>query len=143
MKITEIYIDFEIRDGKYVYIGNESDGRKIHIPQTTTINGMFQNNKNLIYPPELPDNVEDISWAFAGCENLIKAPTIKNGVKNANGAFSGCKNLKEGSMIPSTVETGNWMYEGCVSMKTKITKPSSLKRCIDIFKDVPVYFNED
>ena len=85
MQVNEIYENLEMKDGNLVYIGKETDGRKIQIPGTTTIAHMFENNKNLVYPPEIQEGVEDISWAFSGCTNLKYAPKLVNSIINSNG----------------------------------------------------------
>lgn len=53
------------------YVGDETDGKNIKIPEgVKNLDYAFENNKNLISAPEIPDSVESAFGAFKGCENV-------------------------------------------------------------------------
>ena len=75
---------FEINEREYLrYIGKETDGSKIHIPEGITNCGeMFFDYRCLQKPPVIPDGVKDCRRMFAECKNLKEAPVIPKGVKS-------------------------------------------------------------
>lgn len=64
------------------YIGKETDGSKIKIPEgITSIARMFVGS-NLKTPPLIPNSVTNMYGAFARCESLEEAPVIPHGVED-------------------------------------------------------------
>ena len=57
--------DFD-KEGYLRYIGEETDGREIKIPDgIKNCYGMFAWNETLEYPPVIPDSVENCFWMFS------------------------------------------------------------------------------
>lgn len=78
-----------------LYRGNETDGRKIKIP----------------------DGINDISNMFEGTA-IESVPAIPEGVVHARAAFKDCAKLEEGgSKLPSTLRDMDFMYANCNGMK--------------------------
>lgn len=97
------------------YIGSETDGSKIHIPEgINSIDLMFTNSK-IKSAPKIPMGVESMFAAFASCHNLQTAdiiipPTVKSG----EFMFTDCKKLQTGpSVVPGTIDNANYMFAGC------------------------------
>ena len=101
------------------YVGTETDGNKIHIPEgITSIDLMFANT-NIKSAPKIPMGVESIFGAFASCHELESAdiiipPTVKSG----EFAFTDCKNLRKGpSVVPGTIDNANYMFAACNNLQ--------------------------
>lgn len=74
------------------YIGNETDGSKIKIP----------------------DGVVDMYYTFAYNESLVTPPVIPEGVENCTGMFKNCSSLKQPPVIPDSVKIGvSTMFDDC------------------------------
>ncbi len=91
------YDDFLFRidlykHGSYLhYIGTETDGRKIKVPDGLTSSAnMFAGNQNIKYGAKIPDSVIDVSRMYAGCRSLEEVPDFPNNVKKYDDVFDGC-----------------------------------------------------
>ena len=73
---------------KYVDLSNTT------LPVVTSLLHSFLNCSNIVKPPIIPEGVQSIYDAFAGCTNLteITLPTTINDIRNA---FSNCTNLSK------------------------------------------------
>ena len=96
------------------YIGTETDGRKIKIPEgIKKCIYMFSFCNFSEYPPEIPDSVEDCSYMFWGCSSLKNAPVIPNGVVYCVSMFENCESLEKPPVIPASVKICDDMFCGC------------------------------
>lgn len=153
--------DFETRyagsDFYLKYIGEETDGSKIKIPDgIKSIRYMFVDS-NIVIPPVIPNTVTDMDHAFCGsyglkeppaipnsvkkivcafecCDNLETAPVIPDSVIDMYKAFSGCEKLKQPPVIPNSVEDMTAAFAYCYSLETVPVIPDSVKCREDVFK---------
>jgi len=94
------------------YIGKETDGAKITIPEGMT----------------------DCSYLFAGCD-IKTPPVIPEGVTNCNGMFDGCTKLKKAPSLPSTVETCDYMFlENKALTEAMLFIPAGVQSCMGMFE---------
>lgn len=107
--------EFVILDNDLIYIGKETDGNKIHIPEGILYCDFIFANTNIETPPVIPEGVITCRGLFMGCESLKTAPVIPQGVRYTEGMFCGCKNLKTAPVIPKSVEYSYFMFDGCSS----------------------------
>ena len=120
-----------------VYIGQETDGSKIHIPDgVRNMAGMFANSK-LKSAPQIPMGVQNMDMAFMGCENLKSAKiTIPPTVRDMNLTFAGCKNMTKGPVvIPGTVKNADYAFAQCASLKTTPRLGHGMESISGIFAD--------
>ncbi len=76
-------------NGLLRYIGSETRGENINIPQgIKNISGMFENSI-LVTPPVIPNGVENMVRTFAGCRQLQHYPNMPGTVVSAYEAFAG------------------------------------------------------
>lgn len=69
-------------NGYLLYIGNETEGEKITIPEgITDCTGMFQDTE-IRTAPKIPNGVTTIDRMFMGCKNLQKYPEIPTGIES-------------------------------------------------------------
>lgn len=109
--------EFEI-DELVRYIGNETDGKKIHIPEgVEDCGGMFFKCKSLTIAPDIPEGVKNCSGMFFLCESLTIAPVIPEEVEDCSGMFYGCTSLRSAPAIPKGVEKCHKVFKGCTSLK--------------------------
>ena len=148
------------------YLGDCPDGKIVgFVPQYIRVNGKFQpvigmestfqDNKEIVYLPEIPSTVTSIdsicynsenlkvasipstleyigSHAFAGCTNLNNVILAK-GVKNiGERAFYGCENLSKINLPDTTEELGEQCFANCISL-SEIYLPEGLKLMCESF----------
>lgn len=97
------------------YIGTETNGNKIHIPEGITSIDLMFTNTNIKSAPKIPMGVESMFATFASCHQMETAninipPTVKAG----EFMFTDCQRLKTGpSVIPGTIDNANYMFAAC------------------------------
>lgn len=102
------------------YIGKETDGRKIDIPDGV-VNGNFMfAGTNIESTPELRPPLRSGFQMFANCDNLQKANAhLPATFEDGSFMFANCKNLQRGPRsIPGTCQDMSYMFSGCNSIKT-------------------------
>lgn len=119
------------------YIGNEVDGRHIHIPEGLTCGAlMFADNQDLQTMPKLPDSLEDGFAMFKGCTNMeyAKALTLPKNLEEASFMFADCTNMTHGpSMMPSSLKDATGMFYNCQSMENTPKLNSGLEVADSMF----------
>ena len=103
-----------------IYIGKETNGAKIQIPEgIRDISGMFAGS-NLTSVPAIPGSVERMNMTFMNCKDLQTAKiTIPPSVQEMNLTFAGCDHLEKApAVIPGTVRDCDYCFAGCASLKT-------------------------
>ena len=102
------------------YIGHETDGSKIRIPEgIKLIKYMFYKCECLVTPVKIPEGVENCEGAFKGCKNLKAASELPKSVRNCARMYADCEALEVPCrVIPNNVGTTMEMYSGCVSLKS-------------------------
>lgn len=76
----------------------------------------FQNCKNLIETPKIPDSIMNMDYAFAGCESLIKINNLPNNITSLYQTFSNCTSLIEVPKIPNSVTSMVETFFNCRSL---------------------------
>lgn len=101
------------------YVGTETDGNKIHIPEGIINVDLMFTNTNIKSAPKIPMGVESMFGTFASCHELESADiTIPPTVKSGEFAFTDCKNLKKGpSVVPGTIDNANYMFAACGNLQ--------------------------
>ena len=138
------YDDSEFRIDSYFgylhYIGSETDGTKIHIPEGIVDCGyMFYNCKKLKTAPTIPNGVKICKSMFSLCQNLKTASEIPGSVTDCNSMFFKCENLEIAPEIPNGVENCDFMFFKCEKLKTyaehprKATTFEMYKGCVSLF----------
>lgn len=102
------------------YVGTETDGRKISIPDGCTDISLTFAGTGITSAPRIPSGVEYAVGAFKGCEGLTDArgsiPCLPPTVKDASYMFAGCSRLGRGPDVPGTAGAMDGMYYGCSSL---------------------------
>lgn len=101
------------------YIGTETDGSKIHVPEGLKDMSLTFNGTDIKSTPKIPSSVEFMYGSFASCHQLETADMlIPPSVKSSEFAFADCVNLKKGpSVIPGTIDNANYMFANCSSLE--------------------------
>lgn len=101
------------------YIGNESDGNKIKIPEGITNTSFMFMNSGINSMPKIPDGVEIADSMFSGCELMrVADKPFPSSLNSANFMFFGCGALDKGpDLIPGTVKDTNFMFGNCAKLK--------------------------
>lgn len=134
------------------YIGTETDGNKIKIPDGIVDAHMMFSGTGITSMPVIPDsvlsadcmfsgctslktvsrdlgkNVKDANFMFGGCVNLEQGPVVVPGnIKNANYMFMMCSNMKNTPVLEKGIQTGECMFSGCKSLKTAPNVPKTMQ----------------
>lgn len=127
------------------YIGDETDGVKIQIPEgITNINMMFMNSK-ITSAPKIPNSVESMFATFASAHELKTADiAIPKKVSSAEFAFVDCTNLEIGpDKVPGNVKNANYMFAGCSKLLNTpkiglgVQQGESMFACCEKLTEIP------
>lgn len=101
------------------YIGKETDGSKIHIPEgITNCTEMFKGT-DIKSAPAIPNSAVSCTSMFADCKNLKEGTWIPKNVKETCFMFEGCENLRYfDDPIPGNVDSACYMFKDCKSLET-------------------------
>lgn len=101
------------------YIGDETDGNKIKIPEGITNTSLMFMNSDITSMPKIPDGVESADSMFSGCESLrVANQRFPKSLNSANFMFFGCMAMEKGpDVVPGTITDANFMFAGCENMK--------------------------
>lgn len=105
---------------KLYYIGTETDGSKIRIPEGIIDCSCMFATKELQTPPRIPNSVKVCDFMFALCKDLRKAPQLPDGMRQCNFMFFDCELLEEPAKLPQSIGQANCagMYNGCMNLFT-------------------------
>lgn len=101
------------------YIGQETNGKNIKIPEGLTDASFMFMHTNIESVPSIPMGVESTYAMFAECHDLRTAdiiipPTVKDGPF----MFANCKNLEKGpKVIPGSMNDINYIMTGCSNLR--------------------------
>lgn len=154
------------------YIGEETDGSKIVIPdEVVDLSETFRDScletpskipesveycnctfeeSSLVTPPVIPEGVVNCESAFRHCRYLTKAAELSEGVLNTENMYFGCLNLKDAGSIPSTVTNCKEMFFGCIQLKeaavfepgAECCRKAMYYRCVNLEKAYDVECSE-
>lgn len=111
------------------YIGFETDGSKIKIPQGITDCCCMFAGSTLVTPPIIPDGVTTCANMFVWSVSLESPPVIPESVKICTLMFGLCTQLKSAPVIPETVKNCYRMFYHCTSLLEAPIVPSKAYRC--------------
>ena len=94
--------------------------------------GMFQECRDLISVPPIPEGVTDCSNMFNGCTSLVNVPEIPSSVINCAGMFAGTS-LTSAPKIPEGATDCSAMFTGCKGLTIAPEIPSSVTNCAGMF----------
>lgn len=111
------------------YIGTETDGYKIHIPEgLKTMNWMFANNDKLESAADMPNSIESADYAYFHCTSIVKTNEVwSEKLLSIVSMFEGCKSLMDVYKMPPSIKTTRCAFKDCISMqKCMITLPADM-----------------
>lgn len=98
----------------------------------TSLKSTFQNCKELVYPPLIPDAVTNLTSTFNGCTALQTAPIIPNGTTLMGSTFLNCTVLKTAPSIPSSVSNLASAFSNCRNLTGTLvidSNPTTIVNC--------------
>lgn len=104
-------------DGKICYIGEETDGSKIVIPDGVVDLSETFRDSCLETPPKIPESVVSCTNTFYDCDCLTQAAELPEGVLVTKNMYHGCSSLKSAGRIPTSVGNCKGMFFGCIQLK--------------------------
>lgn len=101
------------------YIGSETDGRKIHIPEGLTDTSFMFYGSNVKSVPKIPEGVESAFAMFSECHSLKDGRvSFPASLKETEFMFANSENMLHGpKVIPGTVKNADYMFTGCAAMQ--------------------------
>ena len=112
------------------YVYNEDEGKFLKI---TNIEYLFSENTELVYAPEIPSSVTDMSNTFYYCTSLTQAPEIPNGVTDMSNTFYYCTSLTQAPEIPNGVTDMSMTFYYCTSLTQAPEIPESVTHMYSTF----------
>ena len=120
-------------DGELLrYIGEETDGSKIKIPDGVVDLAATFRGSDLVTPPKIPKSVKYCNCTFEE-SSLVTPPVIPEGVVNCENAFRYCRYLTKAAELPEGVLNTENMYLGCLNLKDAGSIPSTVTNCRGMF----------
>lgn len=117
-------------DGRILrYIGKETDGSEIIIPEGVTSLEVTFAGSDLVTPPVIPDGVKNCHRTFQGCSKLVRAAELSEGVTTTGGMYAQCFNLMEAGRIPDSVVNCVGMFTDCYQLKEAAVCGVNAERC--------------
>jgi len=127
--------EFKLMDGCLRYIGTETDGSKIKIPEGILDCSCMFKNCNIVTPPVIPAGVTNCHSMFYYCQSLKEPPVIPEGVVHCYGMFYQCVSLCKAPVIPDSVTSGNYMFYKCSSLTDASDISVKIPFCSMMFQD--------
>ncbi len=116
------------------YIGSETDGRRINIPDgLLSAENMFEGNNNLTYGARIPSSVRSVDAMYAGCENLRAVPDFPDGVETYDATFYGCENLREAPKLSKNGRVFLGTFTDCKFLREAPWIPENAKLVDHVF----------
>lgn len=126
---------FEFNEwGELHYIGTETDGSKIKIPDgIRSCIGMFENT-NIKFSPVIPDSVFLCQNMFANCKSLEVLTNLPKNLSDCRNMCRGCSSLKKiPEVMPKSVMYVSSCFRGCKLLENGIQLPDSLDNCEELY----------
>lgn len=101
---------------------------------TEEMDSSFENCRNLVKGPNIPETVSNLSECFKNCVSLSQAPSIADGVSTMYGTFYGCTQLTVGPKIPSTVTSMQYCFYNCTSLVIPSDIPNGVANISNCFR---------
>ena len=99
----------------------------------TSLNAAFMRCLNLKEPPEIPDTVIDMSFAFESCL-ITEAPVLPSGLIYATCCFQMCPNLvSTNNLNISTLTNCTFMFNHCTKLTTVQNLPPNMENMFGMF----------
>ena len=124
------------KDLYLAYIGSETDGSKIKIPDgIIKCDYMFRDHVGLTSAPIIPEGVKSCKAMFEGCDALETMTVIPDSVENCEDMFRKCINLKRSESISKNAKNCNFMFDGCLNLKNAPIMPNKIEFCNGMFRN--------
>ena len=127
--------EFVEKNGTLRYIGTETDGSKIKIPEGILDCSCMFKDCNIVTPPVIPAGVTNCHSMFYCCQFLKEPPVIPEGVIHCYGMFYECVSLCKAPVVPDSVESGNYMFYKCSSLTDVSNISVNTSYCNMMFQD--------
>lgn len=112
--------EFIEKSGTLRYIGKETDGSKIKIPEGIVVCNHMFTDCNIVTPPVIPETAKFCILMFDSCAYLTEAPVIPQGVEDVDYIFYNCGLLRNFVLCPKSAQYYYGQYQGCSSILQEI-----------------------
>ena len=129
------YDDTEFQNmgnGRLKYIGTETDGTKIKVPDGLEDGSEMFEQTGLTSSAQLPESLRIMNNMYRGCADLKDPGTIPYGVTSMDGAYA-YTGIIETPELPDTVTHANFAFDHCADLKRCKNFPANLKEADCMF----------
>jgi len=112
--------EFKLENNRLYYIGTETDGSKIKIPEGIIDCSFMFMNSNIVTPPVIPAEVTNCYSMFWNCYSLVETPVIPASVTDCGCMFNGCGSLVQAPVVPSNATNCSYMFADCGLLKNYV-----------------------
>lgn len=124
---------FESRNnGQLKYIGKETDGSQIHIPDGIVDGTAMFEDTNIQNAPNLPDSIKIMNNMYRGCADMKDPGQIPEGVTDIDGAYS-YTGIRETPYMPDSVESANFAFDHCRDLECCENFSNNMRNAVCMF----------
>ncbi len=104
-------------NGQLHYIGTETDGTKIRVPDGVVDGTGMYSQTNLTSGVQMNDTLEVMDDFYLGCNQMVEPGEIRNGVTSIKGAYANT-GIKTTPFMPDSVEHADFAFNECPSLES-------------------------
>ncbi len=122
--------------GEYLkYIGYETNGELIEIPEGIMDLSYTFEYSILSIPPRIPVGVKKGIRMFAGSTHLRRGAAFVIGMIDVTECYKDCNSLIAGSNLPDTILFADHMYDGCVCLQSPVLFGTELQHAVGCYRN--------
>ena len=118
--------------GKLRYIGSETDGSNIQVPEGIVDGSALFKNTDIKSAPKLPDSLRDMTNMYSGCQNMTDPGFIPEGVTNIDGAYA-YTGIRETPHMPDSINSANFAFDHCEDLERCDNFPQNMTHAVCMF----------
>ena len=119
-------------DGRLKYIGAETDGANIQVPEGLVDGSEMFEQTGLTCGAKLPESLRIMNNMYRGCMDLKDPGVIPDGVTSMDGAYA-YTGIKETPQLPDTITHANFAFDHCNRLERCGNFPANLKEADCMF----------
>lgn len=117
------------------YRGNETDGRKITIPNGLKDGSYLFENASIQTPPLLPPSLERANYMFLDCVSLVRGAILPHGCVSASFMYAGCRSLLSVPACPKTLRRASYMCDGCRMLQEPMVLNAGMENITGMYRN--------
>lgn len=121
-----------VGDGRLKYIGTETDGSKIQVPEGLVDGTALFEDTKIKSGAQLPNSLRKMTNMYRGCIDMTDPGVIPDAVTDIDGAYS-YTGIKDAPYMPDSVETSNFAFDHCEDLERCQNFSKNMKHAVCMF----------